>query len=130
MTKEQKEQCRTEFIKYCPDAFRYHHYDLADVTTIKNPLLWREFLLEPDIRAWIESELNIINNSELNKMLKDISKSNSTGAAYIINALQKINEKDTKQKTGPIFVYTYIPLNEQQEQADNVVKLDSDPFLY
>lgn len=129
MTETQKQKLKKIFIEQCPKAFRWHHYDLANNTSVHDPILWKEFLMLPDIKDWIESELNILNTAELNKALQDISKSNSTGTAYIINALQKVTEREHKQKSGPIFIYSYIPLNNQQEQAENVIKLENDPFL-
>lgn len=130
MEPKKKKEMRAIFEKLCPDAFRYHHYDLAAITPIKNPAVWKEFLTEQDIRMWIDAELAIINTAELQKLIKDINKNNSIGTAQIINALQKLTEKDSnKNKEGPVFVFSYIPLNEQQKQANNVQILDADPFL-
>lgn len=106
-----------------------HHYDLAQVTTVKDPAVWREFLMEPDIQQWKQEELSVINDAELQKLLTDINESNSVGKAQIINALQKVLDGKKDEKKGPAFIYCYVPLNDQQEQADNVIKLKDDPFL-
>ena len=105
------------------------HYDLAEATEEAgiDSETWREFLNEPDVIDWVDTELNIRSRTELGKMLNGIGDSHSTGQAQLLAALQKSQTTDTT-KTGPAFIYCYIPLNEQQEQATNVVKLDNDPF--
>lgn len=130
MKQEIKQKLLKEFKNKAPECFAYHHYDLAKFTSIKDPDLWRDFLKEPDVKDWINEERNLMNSAELQKLLTDISNSNSIGQAQIINALQKLTEKTDKiNENGPKFIYTYIPLNEQQKQADNVIVLNNDPFL-
>lgn len=124
-----KEACLQEFKKNCPKAFSWHHYDLAEKTTIKDAQDWKLFLTDPEINKWIQTELNVLQSAELNKLLQNISESQSTGKAQIITALSKLLEDSPNEKTGPAFIYSYVPLNEQQEQAENVIKLDIDPFL-
>lgn len=111
------------------DAFTLSHYELAEHTAIGKPHEWKEFLLNPEINDWIKSELKLIHNAELNKLLKGISNSNSTGQAQIIGALSKLQEEDAGKKEGPAMIYCYIPLNEQQKNADNVIFLEDDPFI-
>lgn len=109
------------------EALVFSHYDLAKATG--HPAeTWKVFLNEPDVTAWIDSEIAMLQNAELKKMVHNINESNSVGKAQIINSLAKLSEK-TVNKEGPIFIYCYIPPNAEQAQADNVVALDSDPFL-
>lgn len=117
------------FKPYCPQAFAWHHYDLAEKTTLKDPQIWKKFLTDPEVETWIQSELTVLQTAELNKLLQDINASQSTGKAQIITALSKLLEGATTEKTGPVFIYSYVPLNEQQKQAENVVELTIDPFL-
>ena len=51
-----------------------------------------------------------------------------THVAQLVNALLKLRE-DKKVKSGPAFIYTYIPLSYEQEDCPNIEKLDKDPFL-
>lgn len=89
--------------------------------------MWKEFLLLPEVQDWMQSEMAVIQNAELQNMAKNASESRSTGQAQLMSALQKLNEK-TATKEGPAFIYCYVPVNSEQEQADNVVMLDKDPF--
>lgn len=130
MDKKTKTKLLKEFSSYCPNAFTWQHYNLAENTTIDDPQLWKEFITDPEISTWIREELNLIQTAELNKLLMDISNSHSVGQAQIISALSKLTESgENKKKKGPAYVYCYIPLNQQQEQAPNVIKLEEDPFL-
>lgn len=104
-----------------------NHYDLAKITET-DPELWKEFLSERDVEDWRNSEFAIIQDSELKKMTKDISKSSSVGQAQLMNTLSKQMES-TGNKSGPAFIYCYIPLNKQQQAASNVQILEEDIFL-
>lgn len=109
-------------------ALTMSHYDLAKATTVKDPHIWKLFLIEPEISDWINEEIALLEDIELKKLIHGIAQSNSVGKAQLINALSRRGEGQTF-KEGPIFIYTYIPLNTDQEQAPNVVKLNFDPFL-
>lgn len=110
-------------------AFTLNHYDLAVETGYGTPQSWKAFLTEPEIAEWIKSELALLQDAELRKLLYDISKSRSVGQAQLINALAKLTDDSKNIKEGPVFIYTYIPLSEEQEKAPNVIKLDTDPFI-
>ena len=111
-----------------PEVITLNHYELAEATDENDPELWKEFLLETDVRGWMETERKLLSNTELNKMLSGISDSHSVGQAQLINTLSRL-DADTSVKEGPIFIYTYVPLNKEQEKAENVKKLADDPFF-
>lgn len=109
-------------------ALGKNHYELAAISqSCTDPKVWKEFLLLPEVQDWMQSEMAVIQNAELQNMAKNASESRSTGQAQLMSALQKLNEK-TATKEGPAFIYCYVPVNSEQEQADNVVMLDKDPF--
>lgn len=110
------------------DALAFSHYDLVTATRYGTPQLWKDFLTSRDVSDWVKSEQTIIQNAELNKLIHGISKSHSVGQAQIMNTLAKLAEQKTV-KEGPVFIYTYVPLSKEQEQAQNVIKLDIDPFM-
>ena len=109
------------------DALVMNHYELEEKTRLPNTT-WKEFLNEPDIADWIRSEITLLRKSELNKMVKDVSSSRSVGQAQLMTTLQKLDEKSS-EKEGPIFVYCYVPLNQDQASATNVLQVEEDPFL-
>lgn len=116
-----------EFKKLGQAALYMSHYDLIRDTSIDDPHQWKLFLMEPEVIDWIQSELKVLQEAELKKLIKDIGDSNSVGKAQLINVLSRLNE-DKEGKDGPIFIYTYIPLSKEQKQAENVQELDIDPF--
>jgi hypothetical protein len=110
------------------EALSLSHYDLVEITGYGTPPLWKEFLTTREVAEWIKSEQNLIQTAELNKLVHGISKSHSVGQAQVLNTLAKLSEQKTI-KEGPVFIYTYVPLSPEQEQAENVNKLNIDPFI-
>lgn len=119
-----------EFLALGKQALTMNHYDLADVTNFDNPQDWKEFLQNEYVAKYINDEFTAIQDSELRKLIMNISDSSSVGKAQIINSLQKVlNEHAGDKKSGPAFVYMYVPLTEEEQHADNVEVLDHDPFI-
>ena len=110
------------------DAFYKTHYDLAKETEY-SANLWRSFLNEQEVSEYIDSELNIVQGVELRTILRGISaKKGGVATAQLITALSKLDLGAPKKK-GPIYIYGYIPVNDKEQHAPNVVVLDKDPFL-
>lgn len=110
-----------------PDAITLSHYDLAEQTEIRDPEQWKQFLMEPEVKRWIESEVTIMQDTELKRLVKGAAKSKSMGQAQLINAFSKLNEK-MDSKEGPIIIYSFVPLNENQKAASNINILDKNIF--
>lgn len=128
MTNEKLHELWSIFKSLGASALSLNHYNLAEITTEDNSQLWKEFLMEPEVADWIRTETNLIQESELKKMIQDISTSRSVGRAQLINSLTKLTE-NRGVKEGPTFIYTFVPLSTEQAQAENVVILEKDPFL-
>lgn len=125
LTDEQYTICRREFLKLGQDALYLNHYQLAEQTYEQDPMIWKSFLTDPRTVDYISSEMSIIRNSAINAMVAAAPGSTSVGQSQLINALDKINEKET-HKEGPAFIYCYVPLNEEQKEAPNVRKVNAD----
>lgn len=128
MSPEEKEELFRVYKSLEADALSLNHYELAAMTGVGTPALWKTFLTDPEVAAYIKQESDLLLQTELRKLSRNAADSRSVGQAQLINALGKMNE-DTSTKEGPIFIYTYVPLTLEQEQADNVQKLDHDIFL-
>lgn len=123
-----KAQLWTIFKKLGVDGLTMSHYDLAEATDIENPEIWKKFLLEQDVRNYIQTEVEILRTTEFNKMIKNVGDNQrSVGQAQLMSALDKIKQ-DSSHKEGPVFIYTYVPLSSEQAQAENVQEAESDPF--
>lgn len=122
-------QMEEAFLKLGKEALTMSHYDLAEYTDYDSSE-WKQFLQNEYVSKYITDEFTAIQDSELRKLIINISDSNSVGKAQIINALQKVlNEHSGDQKSGPAFVYMYVPLTEEEQHADNVEVLKHDPFI-
>lgn len=119
-----------EFKSIGRNALTMNHYDFAEISKVTDdPQDWKEFLQIEPVSEYITEEFNAIQDSELRKLILDINNSSSVGKAQLINALQKqLKEHADDKKTGPAFIYTYVPLNPEEQNAENVEVLKNDPF--
>lgn len=129
MNPELKESLWEKFEALGQKALTMSHYDLAEEVEGTTKDEWRDFLNEADVAEYIKNEMRIISDSIQKRMITDIitGGDKSVGRAQIINTLDKINDGVAK-KDGPIFIYSYVPLDAQQEQAENTIKLNKDIF--
>lgn len=109
------------------EALYMNHYELSAKTEI-SPILWKRFLTDVRVAAFINEELEMLKRSKVAVMLKDVESNKNTGQAQLLNTL--LNQTKTEQKKeGPVFIYTQIPLNSAEQHAGNVVMVDGiDPF--
>lgn len=119
LTKAQFEECKREFVELGESALYLNHYQLAAQTHIADPIVWKIFLTDPQIADYISSEMNLIRTASINEIIHKAPNSKSVGQAQLINALTKIDEM-ASNKTGPVFIYSYVPLNAEQAYAPNV----------
>ena len=122
-----KEQLWKEYRALGQEALKSNHYHLAATTTVSDPEIWKEFLMEQDVNEFINKETALLQQAEFRSILLNTARDNSAGRAQLINAMMSVNQKQTK-KEGPIIIYSYIPLNEQQMKAPNIEINDEDPF--
>lgn len=109
------------------DALYMNHYELAAKTEI-SPILWKKFLTDVRVAAFITEELELLKKSKVAVMLKDVETNKNTGQAQLLNTLLNQTKQETK-KEGPVFIYTQIPLNDNEQHAENVVTINGiDPF--
>jgi hypothetical protein len=119
LTEYQFNECRKQFSTLGERALYLNHYQLAAETHIKDAIIWKAFLTDPRIADYISSEMNLIRNASINEIIHKAPNSKSVGQAQLINALVKIDEMAVN-KNGPVFIYSYVPLSEEQKFAPNV----------
>lgn len=100
------------------NALYMSHYELSEHTGM-SPISWKKFLLDPRVAAFISEEMDLLKRSKVSTMLSTVDTNKNTGQAQLLNTL--LNQtKGTDRKDGPVFIYTHIPLNNQEEHAPNV----------
>ena len=100
------------------------HYELAEMTG-ESPIDWKQFLMDPRVSAYIAEELEMIKKTKVAVMLNTVDTNKTTGQAQLLNTL--LNQtKGTDKKEGPVFIYTQVPLNNQELKANNVKVYNED----
>jgi hypothetical protein len=100
-------------------ALLMSHYDLADATD-ESPIEWKRFLTDARVNAFIAEEMELLKKSKVAKMLNTVDTNKNTGQAQLLNTL--LNQtKSEDRKDGPVFIYTQVPLNEQEKGAEHTV---------
>lgn len=127
MNKDKKALLWTYYKSLQEEGLKANHYYLATKTPESDPAVWKEFLMEPDVSEYINQETLILQQAEFRSILLNTQRDNSAGRAQLINAMMGVSNKAQK-KEGPIVIYTYVPLNDQQQKAENINILEKDPF--
>ena len=100
------------------DALFMSHYELAERTG-ESPIAWKKFLMDVRVSAFIEEELDMLKKSKVALMLSTVDSNKNTGQAQLLNTLLNQTKTD-ERKEGPVFIYTHVPLNSQEQGASNV----------
>ena len=99
------------------EALFMTHYELAERSG-ESPITWKHFLMDPRVGAFISEEMDMLKRSKVALMLKDVDTNKNTGQAQLLNTL--LNQtRGTDKKEGPVFIYTQIPLNSEEQYAEN-----------
>lgn len=110
-----------EFWNTVTDAIYKDHYQLASLNARYNAMSWRKFLAHPAVQDWMNEETIALQQAKYRALLKDLDgNSRSTGLPQVMNALQAAISKNDTTQSGPIFIYSYVPLNEEEMHAPNV----------
>jgi hypothetical protein len=100
------------------EALYLNHYELAERSG-DSPIAWKHFLMDPRVTAFLAEELDMLKKSKVAVMLRSADTNKVTGQAQLLNTL--LNQtKQSDKKEGPVFIYTKIPLNAQEQHAINV----------
>lgn len=100
------------------NALYMSHYELAEQTGM-SPISWKRFLMDPRVAAFINEEMDLLKRAKVSTMLSTVDTNKNTGQAQLLNTL--LNQtKQSDRKEGPVFIYTHVPLNDQEIHAPNV----------
>lgn len=106
------------------DALYMTHYELAERTG-ESPISWKKFLMDPRVSAFIAEEMSMLEKVKAAVMLNTVDTNKNTGQAQLLNTLLN-RSKNNEKKEGPVFIYTQVPLNSQEQHAKNVVIYNED----
>lgn len=100
------------------DALFMTHYQLAAGNRF-TPMQWKMFITDPRINAFINEELELLKQQKVAAMLRESDSNRNVGQAQLLNTLLNQTKRSDK-KEGPVFVYCWVPLNENEQHATNV----------
>ena len=122
-------ECQEEFNKLDPElALAYSHFELAELTSINDKDRWVNFLKDTRVSESLKEELQLYKESQQRKLIQlATTHDKSVGTAQMINALGKAKE-DGADKSGSIFVYTYVPPNIKETHSPYVTAETEDVF--
>ena len=129
ITEKELNECWVVLKSFAPKSISWNHYDFAIETEITNVELWKAFLLNANVREWLDEERALMQDTELAKLTQNVSGSRSVGQAQLISAMNRLNDANKDEAaTGPAFIYCYVPLTVDQQHAPNVQMLTEDIF--
>ena len=129
ITPAEIEECWKVLKTFAPKSISWNHYDFAVQTEIADVEVWKAFLLNADVREWLDEERALLQDTELAKLTSNVSNSRSVGQAQLISAMNRLNDANKDDAaTGPAFIYSYVPLTIDQQHAANVQTLTEDIF--
>lgn len=106
------------------EALFLTHYELAE-RTATSPIDWKNFLMDPRVNAFISEEMEMLKRSKVAIMLNQVDTNKNTGQSQLLNTL--LNQTKAQEiKEGPVFIYTQVPLNAEEQHAENVVIINAD----
>ena len=106
------------------EALFLTHYELAE-RTATSPIDWKNFLMDPRVNAFIAEEMEMLKRSKVAIMLNQVDTNKNTGQSQLLNTL--LNQTKAQEiKEGPVFIYTQVPLNAEEQHAENVVIINAD----
>jgi hypothetical protein len=125
---EDLQKCQKVFNRINPEKCLFmNHYDLAKDTPIEDSALWKKFLMDKRVSEWLSQELQVYQDAQYRKLIRDTSNSKSYGAAQVLGAFNKTMENNNT-KEGSVFVYMCVPLNDREKDAPNTTQLTENIF--
>ena len=113
-----------------PNILQWTYIDLYNACQDKSITRqdWRNFLTDSRVQNWINEETQIIMKTKQLKLLETLGTDRSTATAQALNILVKANENDSnKIDDGKIFIYSFMPLTNEEKRLNNVQILRAIP---
>ena len=112
-----------------PECLSWSHYELWKNSGKKfTPYEWKEWRLDQRVDDWYNSEILIIVKNRATVLLSKAGDNKSVGESQALSQVMSFldkNEHQAHQET--IFYYCFVPLNIEEEAADNVKILQNIP---
>lgn len=90
---------------------------------------WKNFMLDARVATWYNTELEMALNANLQKLVTEAGNNKSTATLQALSTIlkHKENKETPTVDQNKIFIYTHIPLSENEEKLPNVTKIRTRP---
>ena len=121
-------KCNTMFKTDPKTTIGKTYYELWKSNTSIELLVWRNFYTDSRVQAFYNLEFELGLKAKKNILLQQVGENKSTATNQaLISILKREEDTEIEADSGKIFVYSFIPLNQQEEHADNVKILENIP---
>lgn len=123
-----------EFNSLCknnmPDILQWNHIDLYKASKDKSLKIidWKNFIMDTRFQTWLNEEIYILSQAKKVNLLNKVGDNNSTATVQGLSALLRATENETnKIDDGKIFIYSFMPLTDEEGRLNNAQKLSAIP---
>lgn len=115
--------------KFPKEIASWTYYELSQKSRTDISLaLWKEFYTDSRVQAWYKEELDLALDAKLQKLVGEVGENHSTATNQTLQSILKYKEDNSnKTDSTKIFIYTFMPLSEVEEQLDNVKIINNIP---
>lgn len=134
---EQEKTMKTALIEYnnlcdehMPAILKWNHLDLHAHSKNKKLTIidWKNFLMDSRVQSWINDEIFLIMRSKQVSLLDKLGDDRSTATVQALTALMKSTaDEANKIDDGKIFIYSFMPLTNEEKRLNNAQVLSSIP---
>ena len=134
---EQEKKMKQTLIEYnnlcdehMPEILKWSHIELFNASADKTLTIldWKSFLMDSRVQAWINDEIYLIMRSKTVSLLDKLGDDRSTATVQALTALMKsTTEEANKIDDGKIFIYSFMPLTNEERRLNNAQVLNSIP---
>lgn len=116
------------FKKNPKEVLKKGYYELWEMDKNIDLYVWRVFYTDSRVREFYKKEFELGLDAKKQILLQQVGENKSTATNQALVALLKREEENQLDPNdNKIFVYSFIPLNENERNADNVKILENIP---
>jgi len=106
----------------------YSYYKLWTTSGRTLPLsVWKQFQLDPRVRSWYSSELELSIETNIQNLAKSSSKDQSYAKQQTLSSLLSYKKEKSTERSNQVFIYSFIPLTSIEEHIPNVKIIQNIP---
>ncbi len=116
--------------QFYPDVLQWNHYELWQKSgKMFTPEDWKRFRLHDKVDEWYTEEIILIAKQKQVKLLSTAGDRTSVADSQALNQVTSFLERNKQDNVEQVkFIYSFVPLNENEEKAENVRVIKNIPI--